>query len=176
MRWIADSLSLLRILLTPLVIWAIVDGSYALAFWLWALAWLTDLLDGAAASRYGSISADRGIDSDGIADSVLAFFVGGAAVFVLDGAAKVVAITLLVLSIVMAGAMVLKMNKPGSRAIIAVNMIIFHGLYQVVGLSMWLGYTAYGWWMVWLLVLAFLVLAGMSQRHKVEAWYRGKFA
>lgn len=177
MKLIADSLSLFRIILTIPTVIAMTNHNFVLAFWLWMLAWATDLADGMFARNYGSLSEERGLDADGIADSVLAFTVGAAVPFVTDGLVRVVATVLLLAALGSAGLMVSRMSRrsPATRRIIAVNMVVFHGLYQVVGLSMWLGYVAYGWWMVAVLALVFFVTAGMLQRDKIDAWLDGRF-
>jgi cardiolipin synthase len=60
----------LRLLLTPLVAWAILDGNYGRALWLFFAAGLTDVIDGALARRLGQ-STKTGAYFDPIADKIL---------------------------------------------------------------------------------------------------------
>ena len=71
-RWInvANLLTLLRLVLVPFVIHAILDGRHTLALALFATAAFTDILDGAAARRFGLASA-TGAYLDPIADKCL---------------------------------------------------------------------------------------------------------
>jgi phosphatidylserine synthase len=74
MPYLADTLSFLRILLAPVVLLFAVTGEWKTAWAALVVGWATDLLDGPAGRRYGSLR-DRhpGLDMDGIADSALAF-------------------------------------------------------------------------------------------------------
>lgn len=69
-RWAPNLLTILRIVLTPLVIRAILTGQHFLALAIFAAAAVTDLLDGAAARRFGS-SSRTGAYLDPIADKIL---------------------------------------------------------------------------------------------------------
>lgn len=71
-RWlnVATLLTLLRLLLTPFVVVAVVDGRSVLAFCLFAIAAWTDLLDGYLARRLRLESAE-GAYLDPIADKCL---------------------------------------------------------------------------------------------------------
>jgi cardiolipin synthase (CMP-forming) len=71
-RWlnIPNSFTLLRLALVPFIIQAIVEGRHFAALALFAVAALTDLLDGAAARHFGS-STQAGAYLDPIADKCL---------------------------------------------------------------------------------------------------------
>ena len=71
-RWInaANLLTLLRLVLVPFVILAILDGRHTLALALFAGAALTDVLDGAVARRFG-LATPAGAWFDPIADKCL---------------------------------------------------------------------------------------------------------
>lgn len=67
---IPNLLTLSRLLLTPVVIWLLLETQYALAFGLFILAGLTDALDGMIAKRFGQ-QTELGAYLDPIADKVL---------------------------------------------------------------------------------------------------------
>lgn len=71
-RWLnlPNSLTLLRLLLTPVVVWAILDRRPALAMTVFILAAVTDVLDGAAARRL-HMSTSTGAYLDPVADKCL---------------------------------------------------------------------------------------------------------
>ena len=71
-RWLnlANSLTLLRLLLTPIVVWAILDRRPTLALALFILAAVTDILDGAAARRLNFVTS-TGAYLDPVADKCL---------------------------------------------------------------------------------------------------------
>jgi len=71
-RWfnLANCLTALRLVLVPFVIGAILDGRNLLAIELFAIATLTDVLDGAAARRFG-LATQTGAYLDPIADKCL---------------------------------------------------------------------------------------------------------
>src|SRR5947199_4277676 len=71
-RWVnlPNSLTLLRVVLTPFIIKEIVDGRHMLALEVFALAAFTDVLDGAAA-RWLSVTTRTGAYFDPIADKLL---------------------------------------------------------------------------------------------------------
>jgi cardiolipin synthase len=71
-RWInaANLLTLLRLVLVPFVILAILEGHHTLALALFAGAALTDVLDGAVARRFG-LATPAGAWLDPVADKCL---------------------------------------------------------------------------------------------------------
>jgi cardiolipin synthase len=71
-RWVnvANLLTLLRLLLVPFVIVAILDGDHVRALLLFAGAAVTDVLDGLAARRFG-LATQAGLYLDPIADKCL---------------------------------------------------------------------------------------------------------
>jgi len=71
-RWInlPNLFTLLRLVLVPFVIQAILQGRYTLALALFGIAAVTDILDGAAARRFG-LSSQAGAYLDPVADKCL---------------------------------------------------------------------------------------------------------
>ncbi|HEX9809966.1 MAG TPA: CDP-alcohol phosphatidyltransferase family protein [Alphaproteobacteria bacterium] len=67
---IPNLISLARLLSVPILVWAIVDGRMGLAFWLFAVAGLSDAVDGFIAKRFGSQSVVGGY-LDPLADKAL---------------------------------------------------------------------------------------------------------
>jgi len=67
---IANQLTLLRMALSPFLIMALVGGRFGLALLIFAVAGLTDLLDGLFA-RKGSQKTDLGATLDPVADKIL---------------------------------------------------------------------------------------------------------
>jgi cardiolipin synthase (CMP-forming) len=67
---IPNTLTLLRILLVPIVIWAIASHDYTLAFTLFVVAGVTDALDGAIA-RHFDMRTELGAYLDPLADKLL---------------------------------------------------------------------------------------------------------
>src|SRR5262245_38836919 len=67
---IANLLTLSRLALTPFIIRSILDGDHARALLLFAIAAVTDILDGAAARRF-SFTTQAGAYLDPIADKAL---------------------------------------------------------------------------------------------------------
>jgi cardiolipin synthase (CMP-forming) len=67
---IPNTLTLLRILLVPVVIWAIAQGDYTLAFMLFVIAGVTDALDGFIAKRF-NMRTELGAYLDPLADKLL---------------------------------------------------------------------------------------------------------
>jgi cardiolipin synthase (CMP-forming) len=67
---IPNSITVGRILLVPIVVWAIIVGKYQLAFWLFVAAGVSDAVDGFLAKRLGSQS-QFGAYLDPLADKAL---------------------------------------------------------------------------------------------------------
>ena len=59
-----------RILLVPIVVWAITAGEYRIAFWLFVAAAVSDAIDGFLAKRFGAAS-EFGAYLDPLADKAL---------------------------------------------------------------------------------------------------------
>jgi cardiolipin synthase len=70
MRHLPNALTALRLVLVPFIVMTLVGGYYFPALALFAAASVTDILDGAAARRYGSVSA-TGAYLDPLADKCL---------------------------------------------------------------------------------------------------------
>jgi cardiolipin synthase len=67
---IPNLLTLLRMLLVPVVIWLIMNGDVAVAFWLFLLAGVTDAADGMIAKRFNQATL-LGAYLDPVADKLL---------------------------------------------------------------------------------------------------------
>jgi len=67
---IPNILTLLRMLLVPVVIWLIMNGDVAVAFWLFLLAGVTDAADGMIAKRFNQATL-LGAYLDPVADKLL---------------------------------------------------------------------------------------------------------
>lgn len=63
-------ITLIRILLVPVVIWAIASGRAQLAFWLFMAAGISDALDGLIAKKFG-MQTELGAYLDPLADKAL---------------------------------------------------------------------------------------------------------
>ena len=63
-------ISLGRLLITPVIMWLMLTGSFAAAFWLFLIAALSDALDGAIAKRFDMVTL-LGSYLDPIADKVM---------------------------------------------------------------------------------------------------------
>lgn len=171
----ADVLSFARIaMVVPVIILAIL-GLWVGNFWTLLTAWSTDAVDGMLAKKYGSwLQKHPKIDMDGIADSVLAFFSSFVPIVVMDGWWRWTFAGLWAASVVSAIWMILVMDRSGSRGVVALNMIVFHGLYQVVLVPGWFAYMAYGWKGAVLMSVATLILA-YFERDKIRSWWHGVF-
>lgn len=180
MRFAADVLSLLRVILTvPVVVYGLM-GDWKVAFIVLILAWATDPLDGLLAHRYGSLQDKYpDFDSDGIADTVLAF--GSSAVPVVYAWRSLSTWTALILTgiytltVVSGVLMTTAMNKESSvfvRMVIRINMILFHGLIQIVAVIAWFGFMAFGWEAVADVLVGAAVL-GRLELTKIKLWFKG---
>ncbi|WP_132805228.1 CDP-alcohol phosphatidyltransferase family protein [Tepidamorphus gemmatus] len=67
---IPNLITILRLLLVPAVVYLIVTGEILVAFWLFAVAGLSDAVDGFLAKRYGWVT-DLGAYLDPLADKAL---------------------------------------------------------------------------------------------------------
>jgi cardiolipin synthase len=67
---IPNLFTMVRIVMTPFVLYALAQGHFLLGGWLFGAAALTDLLDGALARRFGGVSK-VGLYLDPIADKIL---------------------------------------------------------------------------------------------------------
>ena len=180
----ADQLSILRVLLTVLVIGFSIFGLWVYAAMYLAMAWVTDLLDGHFAREYGSWRDNHpDLDMDGLADSALAFgsslVIVGYAWFSYSQEMFWLLAGLYILTVISGGAMASVMNRPNKKRwmvyLIAVNMIVFHGVVQIFGTGAWFAYMAFGWpGVIATLVVALPVV--WLQRHKMQLWLAGKFS
>ena len=70
LRHLPNLISVARIILVGPVVWALLDGRYTLAFWLFVIAGASDGIDGFLAKRFGWSSRLGGI-LDALADKLL---------------------------------------------------------------------------------------------------------
>ncbi len=175
MRFIADLLSLFRILtVLPILIFASQNNWIAAFAWL-IIGWATDLLDGLSARRFGSESDRRGIDADGIADSMLAFassLVPG--VYALGHGYQAIGYGLMILWVLSIVSGVMMVFGKGGGRMIAFNMIFFHAILQIGATIAWFAYMAYGMVGITAITVA-LSFVLFTQLHKIRAWIAGRF-
>jgi phosphatidylglycerophosphate synthase len=185
--YIADTLSLLRVLATLFVICFALAGMWTTAFVFLIFGWGTDLLDGLAARRYGSLrDSHPNFDADGLADSALAF---GASLVPVGyaihrtgwlSAPSITLMTAFVATVVSGVWMVSVMGKPASRlkkAVVAVNMIAMHGAVQIVAVVIWFAFMAYGIGPVLGIVIGSLVaVVPATQERKLKMWWTGRLS
>ncbi|MBO0902968.1 CDP-alcohol phosphatidyltransferase family protein [Jiella sonneratiae] len=67
---IPNLISIARLLVVPVMIWALIDGRFAVAFWLFVIAGVSDAVDGAIARHFNQQSA-LGLYLDPMADKAL---------------------------------------------------------------------------------------------------------
>jgi len=186
-RYLGDALSFLRALaVVPFACLMWTEALTAASFIL-GLAWLTDLLDGRLAKKWGGLR-DRHpkLDIDGIADSVLALGSTGMVVvymarhYGLHSWQFVVAGTLALACAISALVMVTFLAKVGEnpvtsrhRLIVGSNMIVGHGLLQIGATLVWLAYASEGLGQA---IAAVIVLAciAIAQNEKIALWYHGR--
>jgi cardiolipin synthase len=70
---VPNALGLFRLASVPVVVWLILEGRYNSAFWLFAAAGLSDLIDGVIARRFNAVTR-FGTVLDPIADKLLMTF------------------------------------------------------------------------------------------------------
>lgn len=178
-RYLADALSLLRgVAIVPIIIYSAMEDWHT-AFLIVIAAWATDLVDGWAARRYGTVFS-LGFDLDGKADAVLGF---GSSAIVLVYAwthyepVVVVALSALYgLTVAFGLWMVAIMNKPLTptrRWVIAGNMIIFHSVVQIGATLVWFDYMASGRDAALRLTATLLLVAALNIR-KIRLWWSGR--
>lgn len=68
--WVPNLISLARLLMVPVVVYLILIGYYAAAFWIFLLAGLSDAVDGFIAKQYG-VASVLGSYLDPLADKAL---------------------------------------------------------------------------------------------------------
>ncbi len=184
MKYAADTLSLLRALAAiPVAIFTVNQR------WEWALlalllGWATDTVDGAAARRWGSLRDQRDkLDVDGLADSALAFVSTAAVAWHLTTHYSFgwTAWIVWTITVIVGATMALMMDADRTaarRRLVAFNMIVSHGLVQIIATLLWFAYMADGKGVGLWTIASAIVLAAVTvwQRDKVALWYRGEFA
>lgn len=179
MGLIPDALSFLRVLSTWPVMYYGLHERWGLAFLFLALGWGTDLLDGMAAKRFGSLSGANGLDADGIADTALAF--GSTLVPVIYywhtpglgvSLGVLYALTAVSGSVMAFWAMSRANHDILARKVIAVNMIVFHGGIQIVVAMLWFADMAgTAWFAITVIGLGAVI---SSQISKIVGWLEGR--
>lgn len=188
--FIADGLSLLRasvfMVLVLLFSW---NAAWGLAFTALAIGWLTDVVDGLAARKWGSLRMIKPKwDSDGLADTSLAFTSSLVPViYYWDGMFTVnpvyffpaiVLTAAWIASIYFGIRMVIAMGQDpdfkqkATKRLVMINMIFFHGLFQIGFVVVWMAAMAAGWLVVPTLLV--LVIVGLKQQHKMQLWKAGR--
>lgn len=182
MKYMADVVSLFRILIVLPVLYFSYTEEWRLALALLVFGWGSDLMDGYYARKFGSLrDSHPGFDADGIADSVLAFATSFVPViYVIDresGAWASLLIWLWAMTLISGVAMVRVIGKPvtsKTRLLVAGNMLIMHGLIQIVGTLCWFAYMAFGIVGVAAVIIV-MIPVGFRQRHKMSLWLAGQF-
>lgn len=182
MKYMADMVSLFRILCVAPLLYFAFTSEWKLAFATIIIAWASDLLDGVMARRFGSLrNSNPDFDADGIADSVLAFSSSVVPVIYIIhangwGLGGILA-GLWLLTVISGVAMISVMGKPitqETRLLVAGNMLIMHGIVQIAGTLAWFGYMAFD--VIGVLAVGITMLpVAYAQRHKMALWTAGKF-
>jgi phosphatidylglycerophosphate synthase len=178
-KYLADALSLLRACaIAPIAVYAWM-GNWHVAFLIFVAAWLTDLVDGILARRYGTLLSAE-FDIDGKADAILGF--GSTAIVLIYAWSHyntVVAVALSILyalTVVFGLWMVTIMNKPltpARRWVTASNMIFFHSVVQIGATLVWFDYMASGKDAALRLIGGLAIIAGFNFR-KITLWWSGR--
>jgi phosphatidylglycerophosphate synthase len=182
MKYMADVVSLFRILTVLPVLYFSFADEWRLALAFLVLGWGSDLADGYYARKFGSLrDAHPDFDADGIADSILAFATSFVPViYVIDhesGAWASLLIWLWIMTVISGVAMVRVMGKPittKTRLLVAGNMVVMHGLVQIVGTLCWFAFMAFGIVGVAAVIIA-MIPVGFKQRRKMSLWLVGRF-
>lgn len=179
MKYLADTLSLLRgVAIAAIAVFAVM-GDWHTAFLIVAAAWFTDLVDGYVARRFGTVIPAE-FDIDGKSDAVLGF--GSSAIVLVyawlyyDTLVAVGLSVLYVLTVVFGVWMVTIMNKPltpARRWVTAGNMIVFHSVVQIGATLVWFDYMASGAEMA-LRFTGLLALIAALNHGKIRLWWSGR--
>jgi cardiolipin synthase len=162
-----------RILLVPIVVWAIMSGQMQIAFWLFVVAAVSDAVDGFLAKRLGAVS-EFGAYLDPLADKVLLV-----SIYITLGVANLLPRWLVILvvsrDIMIVGAVVLAwiVGKPLTIQPFVVSKL--NTIAQVVFAALVLAASGFGFDLgpaggVALFVVA--VLTGLSAAAYLAAWTR----
>ena len=178
-RYLADALSLLRgVAIVPIAAYAWMEDWHT-AFLIFVAAWFTDLVDGLAARRYGTVLSPD-FDIDGKADAILGF--GSTAIVLVyawlhyDPIVVVSLSVLYALTVAFGGWMVKIMNKPVTpvrRWVTASNMIVFHSIVQIGATLVWFDYMASGRDAALRLTGTLVLVAALNYR-KIRLWWSGR--
>jgi phosphatidylglycerophosphate synthase len=183
--YLADLLSLLRIILTSVVVFLGLTDRWEAAFSCLVIAWITDLLDGMAARKFGSLSHDHELDADGAADSVLAYLSAAMPVVYYGMHTGWHSWLFIVLACLYASTLIstvwmlcimnIEHKTPLQVHVLAFQMIVVHAVLQIGATIVWFAYKAHGIGFAGF-VGAALVIVLISQKRKLLLWWNGRLA
>lgn len=167
-RWLPNALTISRILLAFVVVWAAANGRWALGFWVFALALGTDFLDGLAAKKLHA-QTEFGRQLDRRADALIS----GGGLIGLAVAGELSWWAFVVISAV-PGVISEERFYPFKTGVLhrlrpAISVTYLFGVWIFIGLTYLT--EAYGWhWWYAALVLSVVVVAASLKRHRLRAW------
>jgi phosphatidylglycerophosphate synthase len=170
--WLPNAITFTRLLLSVPIFVAAINEVWALAFWLFVFALITDFLDGLAARKLGAFSK-IGEDLDAYSDASLV--VSGMLALSITGHLPWW-ITISVLAIgVGVGLERFFVHRPAGLMIFF-KVISVGGLFVEWTAIAWMFATqAYGWsWWYVLLTLVTLAICASLKRHRIYAWLHPK--
>lgn len=177
---LADLLSFLRMLAALFIVACAQQGYWDVAFGILVFGWSTDAVDGIVARRFGSLR-DRypNLDIDRLADLVLGFTASlVATVYIAQHSHGFVTIILpslyyvsIIIQFVAATARRLWPFTNPTRRLVAVNMLVFHGLLQIGATCVWFASMVGRPWMY--ATAAVLYLVALVHHETLTAWWDG---
>jgi len=169
--WLPNALSIIRIVLSPLIVILAYQQRWTLAFVILLALMLTDFFDGLAAIKLKAISK-LGAILDEVGDSVLS----ASAVLGLfvSGMISISAILFLLLIWIVLTAWAIWFSKPQIVKRICTVLLPFYYLSVVFTLVAWYAKKAFGIKAICLLPIALLALivAGYVKRHRLLTFFR----
>lgn len=166
-------ITILRILLVPVVVWAIASGETYLAFWLFLVAGLSDAVDGFIAKRFG-MQTELGAYLDPVADKALLVSIY-VSLSVAELIPRWVAIAVVSRDVMIIGAVVLSltMAKPVTIRPLLISKI--NTLVQILFAAYVLASTGFGFEVAGAFPLGLLavgLLTGLSAAAYLADWGR----
>lgn len=166
-------LTILRILLVPVVVWAIASGEAELAFWLFLAAGVSDAMDGFIAKRFG-LQTELGAYLDPVADKALLVSIY-VALAVAGLIPRWVAIAVVSRDVMIVGAVVLSLMMAKPVAIRPLFISKINTLVQILFAAYVLASTGLGFEVAGVFPLGLLavgLLTGLSAAAYLAEWAR----
>ena len=153
-------ITLARILMVPVVVWAIAAGEVQLAFWLFVLAGVSDAIDGFLARHFG-MQTELGAYLDPLADKALLISIY-VALAVVDLIPRWTAIAVVSRDIMIIGAIILSvlMAKPVAIRPLVVSKV--NTLVQIVFAALVLASAGFGFPLHHAYALGLLAVGGLT--------------